>query len=87
MVNGTATSTRLWPELLKMDLTEELLGVNIPYYILQGDTDIVTSTADIQSAVESSNNTNLHCRVIENSGHIPGKAGMDAVFETLMQIN
>lgn len=86
MVNGTASSTRMWPELLKMDLTRELLGVNIPYYILQGDTDIVTSTADIQRAIELSDNPNLHCRIIANSGHMPGKAGMDAVLETLRKI-
>ncbi|MDE5950844.1 MAG: alpha/beta hydrolase, partial [Acetatifactor sp.] len=86
MVNGTATSTRLWPELLKLDLTEELLGVGIPYYILQGDTDIVTSTADIQRAIELSRNPNLHCQIIANSGHMPGKEGMDAVLETLISI-
>lgn len=86
MVNGTASSTRLWPELLKMDLTKELLGVSIPYYILQGDTDIVTSTVDIQRAIELSRNPNLHCQIIANSGHIPGKAGMDALFETLRRI-
>lgn len=86
MVNGTATSTRLWPELLKMDLTEELLGVGIPYYILQGDTDIVTSTADLQRAIELSGNPNLHCQIIANSGHMPGKEGMDAVLETLISV-
>lgn len=86
MANGTATSTRLWPELLKMDLTEELFDVSIPYYILQGDTDIVTSTGSVQRAIELSGNPNLHCQIIANSGHIPGKAGMDAVFETLISI-
>lgn len=86
MVNGTASSTRLWPELLKMDLAEELLEVRIPYYILQGDTDIVTSTADIQRAIELSDNPNLHCQIIANSGHMPGKAGMDAVLETLISL-
>ncbi len=86
MENGTATSTRLWPELLKMDLTKELLEVRIPYYILQGDTDIVTSTVDIQRAIELSGNPNLHCQIIANSGHMPGKAGMDAVLETLRKI-
>lgn len=86
MINGTATGTRLWPELLKMDLTGELLEVGIPYYILQGDTDIVTSTADIQRTVELSDNPHLHCQVIADSGHIPGKAGMEAVLETLINI-
>lgn len=50
------------------------------------DTDIVTSTADIQRAIELSDNPNLHCRIIANSGHMPGKEGMDAVFETLRDI-
>lgn len=83
MVNGTVSALWLWNELLKLDLTKELLEVNVPYYILQGDTDIVTSTADIKGVVGASDNSNLHCRIIENSGHMPGKAGMDAVFEAL----
>ncbi|MDE5864660.1 MAG: alpha/beta hydrolase [Lachnospiraceae bacterium] len=85
MINGTATSTRLWPELLKLDLTEELLQVSMPYYILQGDTDIVTSTEDIIQEVKASDNPYLHWQIIADSGHMPGKAGMDAVFETLVK--
>ncbi len=86
MVNGTVTGTRLWPELLKMDLTKELQEVNMPYYILQGDTDIVTSTKEIQRVVANADNLNLHCDVIRHSGHMPGKEGMDAVYETLMSV-
>ncbi len=86
MMNGTATSTRLWPELLKIDLTEALQNVTVPYYILQGDTDIVTSTTAIVGAVEQSENSNLHCRIVKDSGHMPGKAGMDEVFDTLVQV-
>lgn len=86
MVNGTATSTRLFPELLKMDLTRELLEVSVPYYILQGDTDIVTSTETVKGEAERSGNPNLHCRIIADSGHFPGKAGMDALYETLVSI-
>ena len=84
MINGTATSTRLWPELLKLDLTEELLKVKLPYYILQGDTDIVTSTVEVQRVISSSNNPYLHYKMVSHSGHMPGKEGMDAVFETLI---
>lgn len=83
MVNGTASATWLWEELLRLDLSEELAAVKVPYYILQGDTDIVTSTTDIKREVESSANPYLHCRIIGNSGHMPGKEGMDAVFEAL----
>ncbi len=86
MMNGTATSTRLWPELLKIDLTKELLEVNVPYYVLQGDTDIVTSTKEIKRVADASNNPNLHCAVVKDSGHMPGKEGMDAVYQTLMKL-
>ncbi len=86
MINGTSTSTCLWAELLKIDLREELLQVSIPYYILQGDTDIVTSTSDIMEQAASMGNPHLNCRVIPDSGHIPGKEGMDAIWETLIQI-
>ena len=86
MVNGTGTSTRLWAELLQMDLTEELLNVKVPYYILQGDKDIVTSTKTITGVVAGADKPNLQCRVIKNSGHMPGKEGMDAVYETMTNI-
>lgn len=85
VVNGTVSALWLWKELLKLDLTKELLEVNVPYYILQGDTDIVTSTTDIVGVVEASDNPNLHCKIIENSGHMPGKAGMEAAFEALKE--
>lgn len=86
MVNGTSTSTRLWPELLKLDLREELSQVSIPYYILQGDTDIVTSTSNIAEQIASWGNPHLSCRVVPDSGHIFGKEGMDAILETLMEL-
>lgn len=86
MVNGCTKSKLLWPELLKIDLTEKLLSVSKPYYILQGDTDIVTSTKNIQNMLEQTDNPNLYCEVIKNSGHMPGKTGMDAIFEALVHL-
>lgn len=86
MVNGTASAKDLLRKLLQLDLTEELLSVNVPYYMLQGDTDIVTSTKTVQKEVETSGNPNLHIKVIENTGHMPGKTGMDAVLETFIKV-
>ena len=85
MVNGTATAKGLLRDLLQLDLTEELLAVVVPYYILQGDTDIVTSTKAVQREVQTADNPNLHVEVIENTGHMPGKSGMDAVLGTLIK--
>lgn len=85
VVNGMASATWLWKELLNIDLTSELRAVKVPYYILQGDTDIVTSTAEVRRQAEQSGNPNLHCRIIEHSGHMPGREGMEAVLETLVK--
>ncbi len=85
MINGVSSAKWLWNELLAIDLSEELAEINVPYYILQGDTDIVTSTTVIKKEVEASHNACLRCRVIKNSGHMPGKAGMAAVLETLQE--
>lgn len=87
IINGAAANARLWRELLNMDLTPELTQVNVPYEILQGDTDIVTSTTNIQKTIAASGNPNLHCRIIADSGHIPGKAGMEEVLKTLIRIS
>jgi len=84
MVNGTLSSTRLWQELLKIDLTEEFCSVQVPYYVLQGDTDIVTPTEFVVRAVESAQHPQLRLRITENSGHMPGEDGMQAVFDALI---
>lgn len=86
MVNGTAKSKLLWPQLLTIDLSEELATVKVPYYVLQGDTDIITNTSIVETVVKQSGNEKLHFELIENSGHIPGVEGMDATFERIMKI-
>lgn len=48
--------------------------------------DIVTSTRDIKSVVERAQNANLKCEIVSNSGHMPGKAGMEAVYDTLIKL-
>ena len=86
MVNGTAKSKLLWPQLLAIDLSEELSTVKVPYYILQGDTDIVTNTSIVEEIVKQSENENLHIELIKNSGHIPGVEGMDATLERIKSV-
>ncbi|MBE5875901.1 MAG: alpha/beta hydrolase [Lachnospiraceae bacterium] len=86
MINGTASSTCLWKELLSIDLTKELSKVEVPYHILQGDTDIVTSTSDIVRLVSTVDNSYLHCYIVEDSGHEPGVLGMEEVFQMLFKV-
>lgn len=83
LINGCQQNRSLWKELLLLDLSPTLCNVRIPYVILQGDTDIVASTAEVQRLVDSSDNPNLKCLVVKNSGHMPGGDGMDKEFEQL----
>ena len=72
MVNGYMKNNSLWKEILRIDLSEILGGVEIPYLLLQGDTDIVASTQTAKSLVSNCNNPNLRIQVISNTGHMPG---------------
>ena len=86
MVNGYRGNNSIWSELLKTDLTETLGKIEIPYHILQGETDIVASTAVVKSVVDASENENLRYTIVKNTGHFPGVEMMDKVFEILCEL-
>lgn len=83
MINGYQKNRSLWNEILQIDLSDILKNVQIPYVILQGDTDIVASTSIVSELVQNSRNSNLQCEIVENSGHMPGKEGMEIILERL----
>lgn len=86
MVNGYMGNNSLWNELLKIDLTDTLSGVKIPYIIIQGDTDIVASTKRAKELVENSSNSNLKFCEVKDTGHFPGADMMEKIFEELTKI-
>ena len=83
MVNGCQGNLTLWKEILALDLTDTLRNVNIPYTMLQGDTDIVATTEYVQEIAENSGNPHLQCRIVKDCGHEPSADMMDAVFHAL----
>lgn len=85
MVNGYMKNTSLWKEILRINLTEQLKKVEIPYIILQGDTDIVASTQTVQELVSTSSNTNLRYKIVANTGHLPGVEMMDTLLSVLQE--
>ena len=85
MVNGYIKNTSLWKEILRINLTEQLKKVEIPYIILQGDTDIVASTQTVQELVSTSSNTNLRYKIVANTGHLPGVEMMDTLLSVLQE--
>lgn len=83
VINGTTKNTSLFEELIELNLTDTLENVKVPYLILQGSTDIVTSTNQIKEFMNITGNKNLEFEIIENSGHIPGGYGMKKLLEKL----
>ncbi len=83
--NGYASNTSLWRELLSLDLSSGLSEVKIKYFILQGDTDIITSTASVLKTAEDCNNKNVTAKTVKNSGHMPSAAAMEECFNTFLQ--
>lgn len=86
MINGYRGNNSLWNELLKIDLTDTLSNVKIPYIIVQGDTDIVASTKKVKELVENSNNNNLKFYEVKDTGHFPGADMMEKILEELSKI-
>ncbi len=83
--NGYRQNKILWRELLQLDLTAELAQVCVKYLILQGDTDIITSTKNVLAAAQNSNNENVTVRVVKNSGHMPSAQAMEECFNALIK--
>lgn len=79
--NGFLKNNSIWVELPQLNLRETLKNIKIPYTILQGDKDIVTSTKAVAAFVNEAGNANLTCKVIAHNGHIPGAGGMDEILK------
>ncbi|MDE6677177.1 MAG: hypothetical protein K2K12_05655, partial [Clostridia bacterium] len=83
--NGYRGNESLVREVLAIDLTKELCDVRIPYFILQGDTDLVTSTNTVCEAVQNCGNENVTVKIVENSGHMPSGKGMEEAIHALTE--
>lgn len=85
--NGYNKNQSLILALSEIDLSPTLKKVNIPYHIIQGDTDIVTSTNMIVEFVKSCGNPQLTCEVIKDAAHMPGMNGMGAIMKTIDRLS
>lgn len=83
--NGYKYNTTLFIELLNLDLAPMLEKIKIKYLLLQGETDIITSTANIIKTTNDCKNKNIYLKILKNSGHIPSAQAMDECFQTLFR--
>ena len=61
-------------------------GHGPPHVIINGDTDIVASTSNVQKIVAMANNKNLKLCIIKNTGHIPSTEGYNAIKNELIKL-
>lgn len=87
VINGYMKNHSLMNELSAIDLSDTLKAISVPYYIMQGETDIVTSTKEIASFISTSHNKYLLLNVIANTSHIPGANGMNTIIKTINNLN
>lgn len=83
--NGYQGNESLIREVLSIDLSKELCDIRIPYFIIQGDTDLVTSTKTVCEAAQNCGNEKIGIKIVENSGHLPSAAGMEETLNMLTE--
>lgn len=81
--NGYMKNQSLMLALSEADLRTVLEKITVPYHVIQGDTDIVTSTSMIVAYIQSCGNPKLTCEVIKDAAHMPGMNGMNAIMNAL----
>lgn len=86
MINGYMKNGTLIKELLELDLRDTLSKIGVPYKIIQGDTDIVTSTKAIENFLSENKNENIRFVKVKNSGHMAGEDAMERVAEEIVKM-
>lgn len=84
--NGYRKNESLIQELSDIDLEQIFAKIPIPYYIFQGNTDIVTSTNIIQKTIQNRKNPNVYLQVIENAGHIPSEYAIEQILDFMIKL-
>lgn len=81
--NGYRGNVSIWRELLSLDLSGDFAKVNVPYLILQGDSDLVTSTNTAVQTMEACGNQNVRLKTLRQSGHNPSQTAMEETYREL----
>ena len=80
--NGTTGNPQLLDEMLAQDLRGQLAEVTIPYFVVQGDKDLVTTTAIVRRDIGAMDNPNLHYVELPNTSHIPSQEALEYLLDS-----
>lgn len=84
--NGYTNHESIFREIRSIDLTNTLETLKKPYFIIQGEYDLVTSTQALKRFVSHTHNKNIRCKIISKGSHMPGEAMMKMIPKELMKI-
>lgn len=79
--NGTKRNQVIARQLIDVDLSDLIKQINIPYYIIQGSEDIVTSTRLIEELLGEIDNPNIRFSILKGSGHMPSRDAMQFIIK------
>lgn len=80
MVNDYDGHQNFLQQVFEIDLREVLKEVKVPYMIVQGEHDLVTSTNSVKALVDSADNPYLKLEIIPNSSHNPSQAALEQLI-------
>lgn len=83
VINGYRRNQSLVKEMRQIDLRGVLKNISCPYWIFQGETDIVTSTKELVTFVNGCGNKNIQYRVISDMGHFLTQNAMEQICDCL----
>ena len=86
MINGYMKNRSLIKELLELDLRDTFSKIKIPYKIIQGDTDIVTSTRTVENFLSENENENIRFVKVKNSGQMGSGEAMKRIVEEIVKM-
>lgn len=71
-IKTSPENEKIWEEFLDIDLTEAFKRVAIPYVILQGNRDLITSKRELKESLLLANNSKIILKTNNKGGHVMG---------------
>lgn len=83
MINGYNKNTSLIEEVVTVDLREDFKQLKVPCHVLQGSTDIVTSSKAVGEFVKNCGNDKISFKMIPDCGHMPNGNAMKIIHSEI----
>lgn len=69
--NGYQDNATLMMAMVEIDLTTTFEQIQVPYHIVQGDRDVITSNKHLTAILEEVDNDHISLEIIPDNAHFP----------------